>query len=192
MMQEFFSGVGASEAAAYGGLPSLANMAGRFVWASTSDVIGRKPTYMGFLGIGAILYLVLVLAGTSSLVLFVALTAIVLSFYGGGFATVPAYLKDLFGGLEVGAIHGRLLTAWSAAGVAGPLIVNKIADNRTAAGLEGADLYQTSLYIMVGILAVGFLANLGIKAVDERYHEPEAAATADQSVDLRTPEGARR
>jgi len=192
MIQDFFSSVDAVAAAGFVGLLSLANMTGRFVWSSTSDVIGRKRMYMGYLGIGALCYLTVAIAGTSSIVLFVVLTAAILSFYGGGFATVPAYLKDLFGGLEVGAIHGRLLTAWSAAGVAGPLIVNKIADNRTAAGLEGADLYQTSLYIMVGILAVGFLANLGIKAVDERYHEPEAAAATDQSVDLRTPEGARR
>jgi len=186
MIQDFFSGVDASEAAGYVGLLSLANMAGRFVWSSTSDVIGRKPTYMGFLGIGAILYLVLVLAGTSSLVLFVALTAIVLSFYGGGFATVPAYLKDLFGGLEVGAIHGRLLTAWSAAGVAGPLIVNRIADARKADGISGSELYTLSLSIMVGILVVGFIANLGIKPVDERFHEPAPGQDdRPRSVDLR-------
>jgi MFS family permease len=119
--------------------------------------------------------------------LFVLLTAVILSFYGGGFATVPAYLKDLFGGLEVGAIHGRLLTAWSAAGVAGPLIVNAIADNRIAAGAEGADLYRLSLFIMVGILVVGFLANLGIRPVPEHLHEPESAL--DEAIDLR-PAGA--
>ena len=98
-------------------------------------------------------------------------TALILSFYGGGFATVPAYLKDLFGGLEVGAIHGRLLTAWSAAGIAGPLIVNRVADSQEAAGKEGADLYTLSLYIMVGVLVVGFVANLLIRPVAERYHE---------------------
>jgi hypothetical protein len=102
----------------------------------------------------------------------VLLTGIILSFYGGGFATVPAYLKDLFGSLEVGAIHGRLLTAWSAAGVAGPLIINAIADAEGAAGKSGADLYSLSLYIMVGVLTVGFIANLLIRPVAERHMEP--------------------
>ena len=101
------------------------------------------------------------------------LTGVILSFYGGGFATVPAYLRDLFGTLQVGAIHGRLLTAWSAAGVAGPLIVNAIADSETAAGKSGADIYTLSLYIMVGVLAVGFVANLLIRPVADRHLEPE-------------------
>ena len=96
---------------------------------------------------------------------------------------MPAYLKDLFGGLQVGAIHGRLLTAWSAAGVAGPLIVNGVADSREAAGAEGADLYSLSLYIMVGVLAVGFLANLAISAVPERYHEGHDERDGDRLGD---------
>jgi MFS family permease len=193
MIQDFFSSVDANEAAGFVGLLSLANMTGRFVWSSTSDAIGRKPTYIGFLGIGAVLYFVLVLAGTSSIVLFVAVTALILSFYGGGFATVPAYLKDLFGGLEVGAIHGRLLTAWSAAGVAGPLIVNRIADHRKAEGISGSDLYSLSLSIMVGVLVVGFLANLAIRPVPERYHEPTPTPAGDgrRTIDLRTGDRAR-
>ena len=105
------------------------------------------------------------------------LTGIILSFYGGGFATVPAYLKDLFGTLEVGAIHGRLLTAWSAAGVAGPLIINAIADAETAAGKSGADLYTLSLYIMVGVLIVGFVANLLIRPVAEHHMEEREEGT---------------
>jgi MFS family permease len=183
MIQDFFSDVDAEEAAGFVGLLSLANMGGRFLWSSTSDVIGRRPIYMVYLGVGALLYLGVATMGTSSVVLFVVLTAIILSFYGGGFSTVPAYLKDLFGGLEVGAIHGRLLTAWSAAGVAGPLIVNGIADARSAAGAEGADLYGLSLYIMVGVLVVGFLANLGIRPVPESYHEPGTRAAADRLGD---------
>lgn len=130
MIQDFFSGVNAAAAAGFVGLLSLANMAGRFVWSSTSDVVGRKPIYMAYLGIGAIAYLILTLFGTTSVLLFVALTVVILSFYGGGFATIPAYLKDMFGSVEVGAIHGRLLTAWSAAGIAGPLIVNSVADSQ--------------------------------------------------------------
>ncbi|MGH8970418.1 MAG: L-lactate MFS transporter [Actinomycetes bacterium] len=182
MIQDFFSDVDAAQAAGYVGLLSLANMAGRFIWSSTSDVIGRKPIYVGYLGIGAVLYFVVASAGTSSVALFVAVTVVILSFYGGGFATVPAYLKDLFGGLQVGAVHGRLLTAWSAAGVAGPLIVNAIADNRLAAGAEGADLYTLSLYIMVGVMVVGLLANLAIRPVHKRFHEP---ADEPRDVDLR-------
>ena len=189
MIQDFFSGVDAAEAAGFVGLLSLANMSGRFIWSSTSDVVGRRPIYMAYLGIGAVLYFVLASAGASSKVLFVALAAVILSFYGGGFATVPAYLKDLFGGFEVGAIHGRLLTAWSAAGVAGPLIVNAIADNRLAAGVEGPDLYRLSLFIMVGVLIVGFLANLAIRPVPERFHE----VATDQRTDVRgAREGAAR
>ena len=109
--------------------------------------------YMFYLGVGAILYFLLASTGTASVAWFVLLTGVILSFYGGGFATVPAYLKDLFGTIQVGAIHGRLLTAWSVAGVAGPLIVNAIADDQTAAGKSGADLYTLSLYIMVGVLS---------------------------------------
>ena len=178
MIQDFFDGTSAAAAAGFVGLLSLANMSGRFIWSSTSDVVGRKPIYIVYLGLGAILYLTLVLFGTSSVALFVIATAVILSFYGGGFATVPAYLKDLFGTLEVGAIHGRLLTAWSAAGVASPLVVNAVADYQKAAGAEGAALYYYSLAIMVGVLVVGFVANLLIRPVNERFHERRAAATA--------------
>jgi hypothetical protein len=134
---------------------------------------------MMYLGVGAILYAVLAASGNAAIGLFVALTFVIVSFYGGGFATVPAYLKDLFGGLEVGAIHGRLLTAWSAAGIAGPLIVNRIADARSAQGVEGADLYLPSLITMSCVLVVGFIANLLIRAVDARHHEPEVEAPVE-------------
>ena len=110
----------AAAAGGFVGLLSLFNMAGRFAWSSTSDVIGRKPIYMLYLGGGMVLYFLVATVGDTSTALFVLLAALIISFYGGGFATVPAYLRDLFGTYEVGAIHGRLLTAWSAAGVAGP------------------------------------------------------------------------
>jgi MFS family permease len=174
MIQDFFSSVTAAAAAGFVGLLSLCNMSGRFGWSSTSDVIGRKPTYMMFLGVGAICYFLIAVAGTTSVAVFVILTGIILSFYGGGFATVPAYLKDLFGTIEVGAIHGRLLTAWSAAGIVGPLIVNGLADHETSVGKSGSDLYTISFFIMVGVLVVGFLANLAIKPVDERFFEETA------------------
>jgi len=174
MIQDFFPDVDAKAAAGFVGLLSLCNMAGRFIWSSTSDIIGRRPIYAIYLGVGAVLYLVLALAGTSSVALFVITAGAILSFYGGGFATVPAYLKDMFGGLQVGAIHGRLLTAWSAAGIAGPLVVNRIADAQTGAGKSGADLYALSLRIMVGVLIVGFIANALVRPVDPRWHEPAA------------------
>src|SRR5215203_2239823 len=195
MIQDFFGDIDAKEAAGFVGLLSLANMSGRFIWSSTSDLIGRKPIYMGYLGIGAILYFVLASAGTSGIAIFVLTTGVIISFYGGGFATVPAYLKDLFGGLEVGAIHGRLLTAWSAAGIAGPTIVNRVADSRSAAGAEGADLYTLSLYIMIGILVVGFVANLLIRPVAERHHERTEERTREADRKSRfthQPEEARR
>ena len=178
MIQDFFDGISPAAAAGFVGLLSIANMSGRVIWSSTSDVVGRKPIYIAYLGLGAALYLTLVIFGTSSVVLFVAATAVILSFYGGGFATVPAYLKDLFGTVEVGAIHGRLLTAWSAAGVAGPLVVNAVADYQKAAGASGAALYYYSLAIMVGVLVVGFVANLMIRPVDKRFHERRAQATS--------------
>ena len=125
-------------------------MAGRFIWSSTSDVIGRKPIYMLYLGGGMVLYVLLALVGHTSTALFVLLAGVILSFYGGGFATVPAYLRDLFGTFQVGAIHGRLLTAWSAAGVAGPLIVNGFLDAEGTPGKLTAADYRPALLTMVG------------------------------------------
>jgi MFS family permease len=178
MIQDFFRGpdgvstVTVSAAAGFVGLLSLFNMAGRFAWSSTSDIIGRKPIYMVYLGIGMLLYALLALAGHLATALFVLLAGVILSFYGGGFATVPAYLRDLFGTYQVGAIHGRLLTAWSAAGVAGPLIINGFLDAQGKPGTLTADAYRPALFTMVGVLAVGFVANLLIRPVPEHHHEP--------------------
>jgi MFS family permease len=183
MIQDFFPSVTAAAAAGFVGVLSLCNMTGRFVWSSTSDIVGRKRIYMMYLGVGAILYFLLATISTASIALFVLFTGIILSFYGGGFATVPAYLKDLFGTIEVGAIHGRLLTAWSAAGIAGPLIVNGLADIQESNGQEGAGLYKLSLFIMVGILVVGFIANLMVRSVDERFHEPERRIEDGRAAD---------
>jgi MFS family permease len=180
MIQDFFTTATAAAAAGYVGLLSLCNMSGRFVWSSTSDLIGRKPMYMIYLGVGAVMYFLVATVGSASIALFVLFTGVILSFYGGGFATVPAYLKDLFGTIEVGAIHGRLLTAWSAAGVAGPLIVNGLADIQSSNGASGEGLYRLSLFIMVGVLVVGFVANLMIKPVSERFHEPDRGVPADE------------
>ena len=176
MIQDFFpDDVDAASAAGFVGLLSLFNMAGRFIWSSTSDGIGRKPTYMIYLGVGAVLFFFLATAGDSSVVVFVMLAAVAISFYGGGFATVPAYLKDMFGTFQVGAIHGRLLTAWSAAGVAGPLIVNVITESQREGGATGAAAYRPSLLVMVGLLVVGFVANLLVRPVSDRFHENDSA-----------------
>jgi MFS family permease len=154
-------------------------MAGRIGWSSTSDLIGRKNIYRLYLGAGALMYALIALFGDSSKPLFVVCTLVILSFYGGGFATIPAYLKDLFGTHQVGAIHGRLLTAWSTAGVLGPLIVNWIADRQEEAGKHGSDLYSLSLFIMIGLLAVGFVANELVRPVHARHHVPAPREAAD-------------
>ncbi len=183
MIQDFFregadSTVAAASAAGFVGLLSLFNLTGRFVWSSTSDVVGRKNIYVGYLGLGILLYAVLAFQGSSSTLLFALLAGVIISFYGGGFATAPAYLRDLFGTFQVGAIHGRLLTAWAAAGVVGPLIINGFLDARGEPGQLVADDYRPALLTMVGILAVGFVANLLIKPVDSRFHEEKKPVTA--------------
>jgi MFS family permease len=193
MIQDFFrdgdtSTVAATAAAGFVGLLSLFNMGGRFVWSSTSDFVGRKGIYMVYLGLGLVLYVLLATVGNSATWLFVVLAALIISFYGGGFATAPAYLRDLFGTYQVGAIHGRLLTAWSAAGVAGPLIVNGVLDAQGTPGELVSGDYKPALFIMVGVLAVGFIANLLIRPVASKWHEPKA----DPSLSTATPEGASR
>jgi MFS family permease len=182
MIQDFFregdtSQIALTAAAGFVGLLSLFNMGGRFVWSSTSDYIGRKPIYMVYLGVGLVLYVLLATIGSSATWIFVILAAIIISFYGGGFATIPAYLRDLFGTYQVGAIHGRLLTAWSAAGIAGPLIVNSVLDARGTPGQLVAGDYRPALFIMVGLLAVGFVANLLVKPVADKWHEPKKDQT---------------
>ncbi|MET8576954.1 OFA family MFS transporter [Streptomyces sp. NPDC005012] len=183
MITDFFAGtsapVSASAAAGFVALLSAANMAGRIGWSSTSDLIGRKNVYRLYLGVGALMYLAIALFGDASKPLFVVCALVILSFYGGGFATIPAYLKDLFGTYQVGAIHGRLLTAWSTAGVLGPLIVNWIADRQEEAGKQGPELYGTSLFIMIGLLAIGFVANELVRPVHPRHHVKEAAHVAE-------------
>ena len=188
MIQDFFreggdSSVTVAAAGGFVGLLSLFNMAGRFVWSSTSDYIGRKPIYMVYLGMGIVLYVALALVGSTSTALFVLIAAIIISFYGGGFATIPAYLRDLFGVFQVGAIHGRLLTAWSAAGVAGPLIVNGFLDSAGGAGSLDADSYRPALFTMVAILGVGFVANLLVRPVAAKFHEDMSAHESEAGTE---------
>ncbi|KAB1942628.1 L-lactate MFS transporter [Brevibacterium linens] len=183
MIQSYF-GITAAAAAGFVGLLSIGNMGGRFIWSTTSDYLGRKNNYMLYLGVGALLYLLVALFGGDSLILFVLATLVIISFYGGGFATVPAYLKDLFGVYQVGAIHGALLTAWSAAGVAGPLIVNSVVEAGEAAGKEGPALYTPGMFIMVGALVIGFIANALIRPVSEKHFEREEVVAAKQAAAL--------
>lgn len=183
MVEDYFPAVTAVAAAGFVGLLSLANMGGRIGWSSFSDVIGRKRMYMIYLGVGAAAYAGVAFFGPTNVALFVGLVVLIITFYGGGFATIPAYLKDVFGEFEVGAIHGRLLTAWSAAGIAGPLIINGILDLLESRGLSGADLYRPSMLAMVGVLLVGFVANLLVRPVATRWHEKADAVPDHQKID---------
>ena len=150
-------------------------MAGRFGWASLSDKIGRKATYMCFFAIGTALYALVPLTGKiGSVALFVACFCVIISMYGGGFATVPAYLADVFGTKYVSAVHGRLLTAWSAAGVLGPVLVNYIRQFQIDHGIPKNQAYNFTMYIMAVLLVIGFFANLVVKPVADRYHERSA------------------
>jgi MFS family permease len=168
MIQDLFKGtIGPAAAVGFVGLLSLFNMGGRFFWASVSDYIGRKATYSCFFTIGVVLYFVL--PSLHTVWAFVGVACLLLSMYGGGFSTIPAYLKDLFGSFNVSAIHGRLLTAWSLAGIVGPLIVNGILDHYVATGRPKAQAYPTILHIMSALLLVGFVANLMVRPVAEKY-----------------------
>jgi MFS family permease len=172
MIQDLFRGrVTAMAAAGFVGLLSLFNMGGRFVWASMSDFLGRKTTYFVFFVLGALLYLALPFAANvlNSVALFVLIAGVLISMYGGGFATIPAYLKDLFGGYHVSAIHGRLLTAWSTAGIVGPLIVNGILDHYVANHLPKQQAYPVILRIMAGLMVVGFAADFLVRPVAQKY-----------------------
>jgi MFS family permease len=172
MIQEVFKGqVDATDAARFVSLLSLFNMLGRFFWASLSDKIGRHRTYAIFFAFGTVLYLLVPeLAKLGALVPFVVCFCLILTMYGGGFATIPAYLADLFGTRFVGAIHGRLLTAWSVAGVLGPMLVNYLRQYQLDAGVEKAQAYNVTMRIMAGLLVVGFVANELVKPVKSPAH----------------------
>jgi MFS family permease len=178
MIQEVFKGtINAGAAAGFVGLLSLFNMGGRFFWASLSDKIGRKATYACFFVLGPALYALVPLAGQlGSVVLFVACFCVILTMYGGGFATIPAYLADVFGTKYVGAVHGRLLTAWSVAGILGPVLVNYLREFQIQSGIPKYQAYNVTMYIMAGLLVVAFFANLAVKPVADQLteHEPQA------------------
>ncbi|SED70868.1 OFA family MFS transporter [Pseudomonas coleopterorum] len=173
----------AAIAAGFTGLLSLFNIGGRFFWASFSDYIGRKVTYFVFFALGVALYAsVPTLGHSGNIALFVAAFCIVLSMYGGGFATVPAYLADLFGTQMVGAIHGRLLTAWAVAGVLGPVLVTNLRDYQLAHGVARAAVYDTTLYILSGLLVLGFICNALVRPVADKYFMTDAELKAEQAL----------
>ncbi|MFI3136668.1 MAG: OFA family MFS transporter [Methylococcaceae bacterium] len=172
MSQEMFKDYFTPEkAAAFVGLLSLFNMGGRFFWSTLSDYLGRKNTYFTFFLLGCVLYSIVPYTGQlHNVLLFIGCYAIIMSMYGGGFSTIPAYLADIFGTQYVGAIHGRLLTAWAMAGVAGPVLVNYLRESQIAQGVPKADAYNMTMHIMAALLVVGFLCNLAITPVDKKHH----------------------
>ena len=182
MFQDMFLGAAASDAqktanaaigAGFAGLLSISNLGGRFIWSSISDRTGRKAVYCVYFILGAALYALLPWAQqTQNRVLFVCLAAAIISMYGGGFATIPAYLKDLFGTYQVGAIHGRLITSWSVAAVIGPALVNGLYDSRVADGMPKAEAYNGTFFLMCGLLMLGLVANLLVRPVASKHHLP--------------------
>ncbi|MDF2488364.1 MAG: transporter [Pseudomonas sp.] len=173
----------AAIAAGFTGLLSLFNIGGRFFWASFSDYIGRKNTYFAFFALGVALYsLVPNMGHLGNVALFVAAFCIILSMYGGGFSTVPAYLADLFGTQMVGAIHGRLLTAWAAAGVLGPVLITYLREYQLALGVERAAAYDITLYILAGLLVLGFICNALVRPVADKYFMTDAELAAERAL----------
>jgi len=160
----------ATIAAGFTGLLSLFNIGGRFFWASMSDFLGRKLTYTVFFVLGFALYFSAPWMGNlGSVALFVGAFCVIVSMYGGGFATVPAYLADIFGTQHVGAIHGRLLTAWSTAGILGPVVVGYMRNYQLELGMEPSQVYNTTMYILAGMLVLGLLCNLLVRPLNPKH-----------------------
>jgi len=168
-------GVSAAVGGGFAGLLSIFNMGGRFVWSSVSDYTGRKTVYSIYFLLGALLYCVVPWTqNTQNKTLFVIVTATIITMYGGGFATIPAYLRDLFGTYQIGAIHGRLITAWSVAALLGPSLVNYTSSAKIEAGVPPAEAYNSTMFLMAGLLIIGLIANLLVRPVDPEYHVTES------------------
>ncbi len=191
MSQEMFHGhITAIAASGFVGLFSLFNMLGRFFWSSSSDYLGRKNTYFVFFALGTILYALVPHSGEiGSVALFVFCYAVIFSMYGGGFATVPAYLRDIFGTRYVGAIHGLLLTAWSMAGIFGPVLVNYIREYNITHGVAPAQAYNITMYVMAVLLVIGFICNAFIKAVHPRHYLEEQPRRVGEAGAATAPAG---
>jgi MFS family permease len=180
---EVMTAAAAAVGAGFVGLISLFNIFGRIGWASSSDKLGRKRTYYIFFILGALMYCAATyVAGMKSLALFVASFCVIASMYGGGFATIPAYLADMFGTQFVGAIHGRLLTAWSTAGILGPVVVNYMHDTRLEAGVPFDQIYAPIFLVLAALLVVGFIANMLVKPVADKYFMTDAELAEVQRI----------
>jgi MFS family permease len=187
MVQEIFK-VTPEQGAGFMVLLGLFNMTGRLFWSSLSDSIGRKTTYLIFFGLEIMLYALIPTACKSSdSILFYLTFCLILTMYGGGFATIPAYVKDLFGNSQVGAIHGRLLTAWSVAGVLGTGSINYIRDFQLQHGATSIEAYSVIMYLMLGVLLIGLIATLNLKPVDRKYHTIDPANLAEDLPPLQFP-----
>jgi MFS family permease len=180
---EAMTAAAAAVGAGFVGLISLFNIFGRFAWATSSDKLGRKRTYYIFFILGTLMYCTATyVAGFKSLALFVGSFCVIASMYGGGFATIPAYLADMFGTQFVGAIHGRLLTAWSTAGILGPVVVNYMHDTRLEAGVPFDKIYAPIFVVLAGLLVVGFIANALVKPVAEKFYMTDAELETERKL----------
>ncbi len=160
----------AAVAAGFTALLSLFNIGGRFLWASLSDKLGRKMTFITFFVLGGLLFISIPnSAAANDKLLFVGALCVILSMYGGGFSTIPAYLADLFGTQMVGAIHGRLLTAWATAGILGPVIVNYMREYQLGLGIPREQVYNQTMMILAGMLVIGLICNLSIKPIADKW-----------------------
>lgn len=174
-------GVSAAVGGGFAGLLSIFNMGGRFVWSSVSDYTGRKAVYCIYFLLGAILYCAVPWTqNVQNKAIFVAVTAVIITMYGGGFATIPAYLRDMFGTYQVGAIHGRLITAWSVAAILGPSLVNYISTARIEAGVPKAEAYNSTMFLMAGLLMIGLIANLLVRPVHSKHHRIESSKSVNR------------
>jgi len=164
-------------------LLSFFNIIGRIGWASSSDYLGRKLTYVIFFALGFVLYALSPWAGgIGSIAIFVGIFCIILTMYGGGFATIPAYLADIFGTQHVGAIHGRLLTAWATAGILGPVIVNYMRDYQLDQGVPANEAYNVIMYMLAALLLLGLVCNLLVRPVAEKHYMTDAELEAERKI----------
>jgi MFS family permease len=184
MMQDMF-GRTPIQAAAVVSLISLFNAGGRFMWASGSDYIGRRNTYVIFFVAQVVLFLLIPgFASRGQWLVFQASLFVIFTMYGGGFATIPAFLADIFGPQNVGAIHGALLTAWSAAAIAGPVIITELSNRAKAAlppGANRVNIYDTPLQVLAALLAVGFVLTLLVRPLRHHQEQPVAVRAAPKT-----------
>lgn len=170
--------------AGFAGLLSFFNILGRIGWASFSDFLGRKTTYITFFALGFVLYVSAPWAGSiGSIALFAGIFCIIISMYGGGFSTIPAYLADIFGTQYVGAIHGRILTAWATAGILGPVIVNYMRDYQLDRGVPANAAYESIMYVLAALLLVGLVCNLLVRPVADKHYMSEDAVASENALD---------